>query len=273
MQKLYFINSKGDTIDFTSGNYGVVDWQGFSEVPLEIQSEQIPFADGSIYLDALLNTRELSITLAYNDEKDLTKRYQLRRELTSILNPKLGEGILIYANDFTTKKIKCVANVPVFANKNFDEGGTNKAAISFSACSPYWEDLARENVYADIETDYAENSFNNSGDVESNPEIIFNSGDKSEINIHNVRTNKEILISTESDKIYFVETEKGKKGLYSHNFNNVSQSYYDLGYHFYYSEEFDKTFEIRVIEGSTFLQNQYLFGIKKDIVWSRVFPN
>lgn len=57
-------------------------------------------------MDNLLNDRELSITVAFNDEKDLHKRYELRRELISKLNPKLGEGYLIYENDFLTKRIK-----------------------------------------------------------------------------------------------------------------------------------------------------------------------
>lgn len=139
MQKLKFINSRNIKLDFTNGNFGVVDWKGLSDAPLNIQSQQVPFHDGSIYLDALLNDRTISITVALNDEGDLRKRYELRRELISKLNPKLGEGTLIYENDFLKKQIKAVAELPSFSNKNLDVQGTIKVSLNFDCCEPYWE--------------------------------------------------------------------------------------------------------------------------------------
>ena len=99
MQKLRFVNGNGIEINLTSGRYGVTEWSGFSNADLNIQSQQVPFQDGAVFLDALYNPRELSITLAINDENDLEKRYELKRELISVMNAKLGEGYLYYKND------------------------------------------------------------------------------------------------------------------------------------------------------------------------------
>ena len=141
MQKLVWQNSDGDELDLTSGNYGITEWEGFSNAGLNIQSQQVPFQDGAVFLDALIEPRELSVTLAMQDNNNLELRYQLRRELIHKLNPKLGEGYLIYTNDFTSKRIKCVSQIPLFENHNSNDSGTPKASLTWTACEPYWEDL------------------------------------------------------------------------------------------------------------------------------------
>ena len=78
MQKLVFKNPNGEEIDFTSGDFGVTRWEGFSHTDMDVQSQQVPFHDGSVFLDALLAERELSITVAVNDDGDLEKRYRLK---------------------------------------------------------------------------------------------------------------------------------------------------------------------------------------------------
>ena len=57
MQKLVWTNSDGESIDLTSGNYGITNWEGFSNTPLNIQNQQVPFQDGGVFLDALLEQR------------------------------------------------------------------------------------------------------------------------------------------------------------------------------------------------------------------------
>ena len=49
MQKLIWTNSDGDSIDLTSGNYGITNWEGFSNTSLNIQSQQVPFQDGGVF--------------------------------------------------------------------------------------------------------------------------------------------------------------------------------------------------------------------------------
>ena len=204
MQKLVWQNANGDTIDLTSGNYGITHWEGFSDTSLNIQSQQVPFQDGAVFLDALLNQRELSVTLKMQDNGNLEERYRMRRELIHILNPKLGEGYLIYTNDFTSKRIKCLPQVPLFPTHNSNDSGTPSASLSWTACEPYWEDLEeREIVIKDGESVYLENN----GDLESqiiaeiyglvsNPSII-NQTTKKKIKVNIINNNNPLQISTE----------------------------------------------------------------------------
>jgi hypothetical protein len=146
MQQLVWKNADGTELNLTSGSYGITNWEGFSNAELNIQSQKVPFTDGSVFLDALINERELSVTLAICDDNDLYRRYELKRQLISALNPKMGEGYLIYSNDFISKRIKCVARLPIFPTKNSNDAGTQKASLSWVACEPYWEDLEETEI-------------------------------------------------------------------------------------------------------------------------------
>ena len=138
MQKLRFVNANGVELDLTSGYYGITKWDGFSNANLNLQTQQVPYQDGSVFIDGLLNNRELSVTLCINDNNDLAKRYELRNELIIILNPKLGEGYLYYKNDFLERRIKVIPQLPVIPNKNSNESGTVKASLRWTACGVYW---------------------------------------------------------------------------------------------------------------------------------------
>ena len=137
MQKLIFKNGNGKEIDLTAGNYGITNWSGLSNTGLNIQTQQVPFADGGVYLDALMNQREITVTVAIQDNNNLELRYQLKRELISALNPKGGEGVLIYQNDYLARQIHAVPQLPIFENKKSNTSGTLKASVTFSCPDPY----------------------------------------------------------------------------------------------------------------------------------------
>lgn len=142
MQKLVFTNANGESVDFTDfENYCVTSWEGFANVSQEVQSQTVPFHDGSVYIDTLLNDRDLTITVAMNDKGNLQRRYELKENLISILNPKMGIGKLVYTNDCLSRQISVVTAIPVFPTKNINDKGTLKFSVSFTANDPYWEDL------------------------------------------------------------------------------------------------------------------------------------
>lgn len=211
MQKLVWQNANGVELDLTSGNYGITEWEGFSNASLNIQSQQVPFQDGGVFLDALIEQRELSVTLAMQDNNNLELRYQQRRELISALNPKLGEGYLIYTNDFISKRIKCVPQIPLFETHNSDTVGTPKASLSWTACSPYWENI-EETVVPEIAL-YEERSIVNEGDVETPVEIEVNLNTDvvQNIKIMNRTTKQEIELLGETTESFVINTEVGKK--------------------------------------------------------------
>lgn len=182
MQKLKFINAKGIEIDLTDGDYGITEWNGFSNVDLNLQTQQVPFNDGSVYLDGLLAEREISVTLAIRDNNDLKKRYRLRRELISVLNPKLGEGTLIYTNNYISKQIKAVPQVPTFETHNSNDSGTPKAGLAWTCPSPYWEDLEETEItlspMQSVEINYE-------GDIETQPTVQF-LGSADDVTVRNI---------------------------------------------------------------------------------------
>lgn len=147
MQKLIWRNGNGKEIELTKEPYGITEWEGFSNTELNVQTQQVPFNDGAVFIDALLEQRSLSVTLAMNDKNNLEDRYRLRRELIASMNPKLGEGYLIYENDFLKKQIKCLPYIPSFENHNSNTKGTPKAQLTWNACEPYWEDIEEEQVF------------------------------------------------------------------------------------------------------------------------------
>lgn len=226
MQKLVWQNSNGDVIDLTSGNYGITEWEGFSNTDLNIQSQQVPFQDGGVFLDALIEQRELSVTLAMCDGGNLETRYRLRRELIHALNPKLGEGYLIYTNDFISKRIKCVAQIPLFETHNSNDSGTPKASLAWTACDPYWEDLNDTVVFLQK----GESAIiKNDGDKPCEVTMELNLLSESTINpsIKNMTNNKKIELGGTFTNDIFVDTNVGKKNIFSQikNIETLNVSY------------------------------------------------
>ena len=234
MQKLFWQNANGETIDLTSTPYGITNWEGFSNTPLNIQSQQVPFQDGGVFLDALIEQRELSITLAIYDGNNLEKRYQYRRELIHILNPKLGEGYLIYTNDFISKRIKCVPQIPLFETHNSNNSGTPKASLSWTACSPYWEDVEKKSVAL---TSRVIKPVFNDGEVPTEMEIDLFISNAKNPKIENLTTGKAIELNGTFDDNINININMGKKTVTS---NKMAFTYTNISnaMNIFYSERF-----------------------------------
>ncbi len=215
MQKLVWQNANGDEINLTGGNYGITEWEGFSNASLNIQNQQVPFQDGAVFLDALIEPRELSVTLKMQDKGNLEERYRMRRELIHSLNPKLGEGYLIYTNDFISKRIKCIPQIPLFETHNSDTRGTPKASLAWTACEPYWEDLEETVVFLND----GENIIQNDGDIPVGIklDILNNSTQIKDILLRNANEDREIKLNVETNKSIEINTNVGNKKIESQN--------------------------------------------------------
>ena len=210
MQELKFVNGNGSEINLTSGNFGITNWAGLGNTNLNIQTQQVPYNDGSVFIDGLFQDRTLSFTLAINDNNDLELRYELKRKLISALNPKLNEGYLYYKNDYLQKRIKVVPQLPIFNNKNSNDSGTLKASLSFTSCSVYWEDVEETTVYIN----QSENiNIQNSGDVEIEPIISFKTGAAENVVLRNITNKTKVSISNEISNSELNLT-KGNKTFY-----------------------------------------------------------
>ena len=210
MRKLVWQNANGEEINFTSGDFGITNWEGFSNAPLNIQSQQVPFQDGSVFLDALIENRELNVTLALKDNNNLEKRYELERQLIHILNPKLGEGYLIYTNDYISKRIKCIPQIPLFPNKNSNDPGTQKGELSWTACEPYWEDTEETEVTFQLGL---QPIIKNEGDVPCQLEMDWYTNYVKNGRVTNVTQNQKIKYNGDLNDSLKIVTEVGKKSV------------------------------------------------------------
>lgn len=212
MQKLVFRNSAGNEIDLTSGSFGIVNWAGLSNADLNIQTQQVPFEDGAVFLDALIEPREIEVTVAVYDGNDLGLRYQKKRELISALNPKLGEGVLIYTNDYLSKQIKAVPQLPIFENKNSNDAGTLKTTVVFSCPSPYWEDLEETEIDLPL-GEYV--TVENEGDIPAQVEVdVSVISPTASYKISNETSEESITINGVQNENFKINTNIGNKGIY-----------------------------------------------------------
>ena len=210
MQKLVFRNGAGNEIDLTAGNFGITNWAGLSNTPLNIQTQQVPFEDGGVFLDALMEQREIDVTVAINDNNDLELRYQLKRELISALNPKLGEGVLIYTNDYLSRQIHAVPQIPLFENKNSNDKGTLKASITFSCPSPYWEDLKDTQITFKIGQ---QPIVSNDGDVPTQIKMEWLTNSVTNPMVTNITQKQKIKYNGELNSCLLINTNLGEKNV------------------------------------------------------------
>lgn len=234
MQKLIWKNGNGKEIELTKEPYGITEWDGFSNTELNVQTQQVPFNDGAVFIDALLEQRSLSVTLAINDKNNLEDRYRLRRELIASMNPKLGEGYLIYENDFLKKQIKCLPYIPSFENHNSNTKGTPKAQLTWIACEPYWEDEEETSVYFDISKLPI---LENNGDIPTRMKIEFFTRNATNPILINMTTGKSIGFNGVLDNNLYIDTNSGQKKVYTENYNFKPSRYYGRLYKLCYNSK------------------------------------
>lgn len=137
MQKLIFINSRGQSVEF--GNSGPFVLQKFDPNPPKttILNSKAPGQDGKSYEGTLLEETILLLEVAIIGEssEDMFKR---RQELYSILNPKLM-GTLIYKNDWGEHKIQCVVQDGPTPKSRVDP--VQEFLIQLYCPMPFWINL------------------------------------------------------------------------------------------------------------------------------------
>lgn len=138
MQKVTFTNSRGESIVFdASGSFILSHIDGLGGPPADIKSTKSPYQDGSSFVDIQLAERALYITGAIMGftRADM---YEKRRLLSRVLNPKLGQGRLIYTNDYRSYAINAISDEsPVIDDRI---ANNQKFTISFICNDPYFQD-------------------------------------------------------------------------------------------------------------------------------------
>lgn len=132
------MNARGESVVF--GHFGPFVLQkieGTGNVSSDIKSTKSPYQDGSSFVDIQLTERPIPLE-GFIDAKSQQQLYELRRDLTRILNNKLGPGKLVYTNAFRSYAIDAIAEEgPVFGERHVH---ANLFTINFIANDPYWRD-------------------------------------------------------------------------------------------------------------------------------------
>ncbi|MFD2924164.1 phage tail domain-containing protein [Halobacillus naozhouensis] len=138
-----FTNARGERVTFTSGAYPYLlqSYEGVGELDADIQSQRAPYQDGSTYIDTLLQNRPLTLRVMI-DANNPNTLASMKRHISKVFNPKLGEGLLSFERYGEVYEIQPVADgTPVFLSGPQNSAPTfQKIMINLIAHDPYWKD-------------------------------------------------------------------------------------------------------------------------------------
>lgn len=204
MQKVTFINARGESIEICRTPFFLGNIEGLGDVDANIQTQKAPGQDGSTYINTFLDERSIPIEVV------ILKDFQINRQLLSrVFNPKLGPGTLVYENDITRREIKAISeHVPKFPDER--PRIVQRATIDLLCNEPYWttEEQIEQLVTWEgglefpllLPTEFAKQSTNNSkllvndGDVDTPIFITFEGPATAPIRITNLTTNEFIEV-------------------------------------------------------------------------------
>ena len=115
VERVTFINSRGRSIVLSNQRPFILESvEGKGDVEADVQMQSAPYQHGSGYIDTRLNPRYLTLRVAILGDNP-AEVAKLRQELTSVFNPTLGEGLIIYENDFVKREITgALESIPKF---------------------------------------------------------------------------------------------------------------------------------------------------------------
>lgn len=136
-RQLIYINKLGVEIKLTNSN-PIVLTSFLEDGNVNIQSVKNVNQNGFTYISNTLDAAEKTIELGIiaHDEKELE---ECKSKINKVFNPTLGEGWLIYKDDFKELKIKGIVNkLPYFIKTSRT---TNKVLINITCNNPFWYGL------------------------------------------------------------------------------------------------------------------------------------
>lgn len=249
MQKITFTNANGISKVFTGKQkpFLLQDLGGTGQAPVTIQSQKAPFQDGITYLGSQLETRELTfdIWIFGNTQNEVFER---RKELSELFNPKIGTGVLVYENDYISKRIEVVVDSPPFFSpgRSNQASGRQRATINLIAPNPYWEDITQVNQKMVDFVDLFELPFElpteigsqadiliitNSGSVETPLEIEFRGPATAPLKITNETTGEFITVTKSlliDEKMIITTAFGNKKAIFIDSLDNESSAFNDV---------------------------------------------
>ncbi|KGR74900.1 hypothetical protein CD33_14185 [Ureibacillus sinduriensis BLB-1 = JCM 15800] len=146
MEKVIFKNSRGQSIELTNRlPFLLESVEGRGEVGADIQLQSAPFQDGATFIDTTLTTRSLALNVSLI-AKSRDGLNDLRHKISTVFNPKLGLGKLIYSNGNVEREIEVVVDgSPAFPVGDAKGRWFQRTVINLIAPNPFWEGVAVDN--------------------------------------------------------------------------------------------------------------------------------
>ena len=138
MQKVTFTNARGVSISFGYSSPIILSSiEGLGDVAAENLSQRSPYQDGETHVDTRLEPRYIPVRFLL-----IGNVTQNRKNIASILNPKLSEGILRYENGGEVREIACIPeSVPYFPSGDARGPNYQEGTVTFKAHNPYWQSI------------------------------------------------------------------------------------------------------------------------------------
>lgn len=180
MQKITFINANGQQITFSSTPPFICsNIEELGGIKVNRQEQQSPYQNGSTYIDANLEPKDFPFrfTIKGNNYSEVSER---RKILSSLFNPLLGEGVLIYENGYTTKQLVVTCDGgPSFPSGDARRFNYQEGIQEFRAHNPLWQDATetKRSLFAYREGFTFPFSYPKSFGVEGQSAVINNEGD------------------------------------------------------------------------------------------------
>lgn len=147
MEDITITNQNGESICLgRRGPFFLEKIEGLGEVEVGIESQKAPYQDGSTYIDNTLENRALSMEGTIIAKGNPEALPAARRKLQRVLNPKLGEVVIIYRQGEKVKKITGMAeSTPVFPGGKGRRGHYYQKFLLHLIChQPFWLDQFTE---------------------------------------------------------------------------------------------------------------------------------
>lgn len=144
METVTYTNPLGQSVKFADAPFFIQSVTGLGDVSANIQLQKSAYNDGSSFIDALLDEREIGLDFLIVANAEARETYgdvsRMREHVASILNPKLGPGVLTYENERIVRLITCVADsVPQFNDGGDRTEMIQNGSVNFIAPDPYWK--------------------------------------------------------------------------------------------------------------------------------------
>ncbi|HQE49930.1 MAG TPA: phage tail family protein [Fervidobacterium sp.] len=139
--KIIFVNANNKSVEFGNSKPYVLISVDKTDIPeMDIFTQKAPFQDGVALLGYSLKSRDVVIeAVIIGDDENEVSFY--RRELITLLNPKLGLGTLIYDDGIHQYKIKAIVDGAPIVSGSDRTKTYQRVLINLLCPEPYWSAL------------------------------------------------------------------------------------------------------------------------------------